>query len=323
MIKMAILGAGAIANKMAATITKMDEVEAYAIAARDLDRAQAFAEAYGFAKAYGSYEEMLADEAVDLVYVAVPHSHHYKMTKLCLEAGKHVLCEKAFMVNAEQARDVLALAKSKKLLLTEAIWTRYMPSRKIIDDIIARGEIGEVTSLTANLGYELSAVKRIWDPKLAGGALLDVGVYLVNFARMVFGENMTSISSSAVFKDGVDMIDSIVMTFDGGKVATMQSNVNAAQNRDGCIFGTKGYIEITNINNPEEIKVYNDEYQEIQSYPVPKQITGYEYEVEACVQAIEKGELECPQMPHAETIRVMEIMDDIRKSWGYEIPLIG
>ena len=322
MIKMAILGAGAIANKMAATITKMDEVEAYAIAARDLDRAQAFAEAYGFAKAYGSYEEMLADEAVDLVYVAVPHSHHYKMTKLCLEAGKHVLCEKAFMVNAEQARDVLALAKSKKLLLTEAIWTRYMPSRKIIDDIIARGEIGEVTSLTANLGYELSQIKRIWDPALAGGALLDVGVYLVNFARMVFGEDMTSVSSYAVFKDGVDMIDSIVMTFEGGKTATMQCNVNAVLNRTGCIFGTKGYLEITNINNPEEIKVYNEEYQAVRTYAVPEQITGYEYEVEACVRAIESGSLECPQMPHAETIHVMEIMDGIRKSWGYEIPVL-
>lgn len=322
MIKMAILGAGAIANKMAATITKMDEVEAYAIAARDLDRAQAFAEAYGFTKAYGSYEEMLADEAVDLVYVAVPHSHHYKMTKLCLEAGKHVLCEKAFMVNAEQARDVLALAKSKKLLLTEAIWTRYMPSRKIIDDIIARGEIGEVTSLTANLGYELSQIKRIWDPALAGGALLDVGVYLVNFARMVFGEDMTSVSSYAVFKDGVDMIDSIVMTFEGGKTATMQCNVNAVLNRTGCIFGTKGYLEITNINNPEEIKVYNEEYQVVRTYAVPEQITGYEYEVEACVRAIESGSLECPQMPHAETIQVMEIMDGIRKSWGYEIPVL-
>lgn len=322
MIKMAILGAGAIANKMAATITKMDEVEAYAIAARELDRAQAFAEAYGFTKAYGSYEEMLADEAVDLVYVAVPHSHHYKMTKLCLEAGKHVLCEKAFMVNAEQARDVLALAKSKKLLLTEAIWTRYMPSRKIIDDIIARGEIGEVTSLTANLGYELSQIKRIWDPALAGGALLDVGVYLVNFARMVFGEDMTSVSSYAVFKDGVDMIDSIVMTFEGGKTATMQCNVNAVLNRTGCIFGTKGYLEITNINNPEEIKVYNEEYQAVRTYAVPEQITGYEYEVEACVRAIESGSLECPQMPHAETIQVMEIMDGIRKSWGYEIPVL-
>lgn len=323
MIKMAILGAGAIAHKMASTITKMEQVEAYAIGARELERAQAFADQYGFVKAYGSYEEMLADEAVDLVYVAVPHSHHYKMAKMCLEAGKHVLCEKAFTVNAEQAKEILALAKEKKRLLTEAIWTRYMPSRKMIDDIIASGEIGEVTSLTANLGYELSAVKRIWDPGLAGGALLDVGVYLINFARMVFGGNMTDISSSAVFKNGVDMIDSIVMTFDGGNVATMQSNVAAALNRDGCIFGTKGYIEITNINNPEVIRVYNDEYQETSSYSVPEQITGYEYEVEACVHAIENGELECPQMPHAETIQVMEIMDGIRKNWGYEIPILG
>ncbi|MCI8375467.1 MAG: Gfo/Idh/MocA family oxidoreductase [Lachnospiraceae bacterium] len=323
MIKMAILGAGGIAHKMAATITNMDQVEAYAVAARDLERAQAFADQYGFTKAYGSYEEMLADEAVDLVYIAVPHSHHYKMTKMSLEAGKHVLCEKAFTVTADQAREILSLAKSKGLLLTEAIWTRYMPSRQIINDIIARGEIGEVTSLTANLGYELNAVKRIWDPNLAGGALLDVGVYLINFARMVFGDKMTDITASAVFRDGVDMIDSITMTFEGGKMATMQSNVAAAQNRTGCIFGTKGYIEITNINNPEAIKVYSPEYQEIADYPIPPQITGYEYEVEACVHAIEHGELECPQMPHEETIKVMEIMDGIRKTWNYEIPLLG
>lgn len=322
MIRMAILGAGGIANKMAATITKMDQVEAYAIAARDLNRAQAFAKEYGFAKAYGSYEEMLADEAVDLVYIAVPHSHHYKMTKMCLEAGKHVLCEKAFTVNADQAREILSLAKSKGLLLTEAIWTRYMPSRQIINDIIAKGEIGEVTSLTANLGYELNAVKRIWDPALAGGALLDVGVYLINFARMIFGDKMTDLTASAVFRDGVDMIDSITMTFEGGKMATMQSNVAAALNRDGCIFGTKGYIEITNINNPEAIKVYNADYQQTADYPIPPQITGYEYEVEACVHAIEHSELECPQMPHEETIKVMEIMDGIRKSWNYEIPLL-
>lgn len=320
---MAFLGAGSISNKMAATITQMDNVEAYAVAARDLERAQAFAERYGFAKAYGSYEEMLDDEAVDLVYIAVPHSHHYKMAKMCLEAGKHVLCEKAFTVNADQAREIIDLAREKKLLLTEAIWTRYMPSRKMIDDIIAKGAIGEVTSLTANLGYELRGIKRIWDPKLAGGALLDVGVYLINFARMVFGGNVTDVSASAVFKNGVDMIDSITMTFEGGRMATMQSNVMAIQNRDGCIFGTKGYIEVTNINNPQEIRVYDTDYNEVAAYPVPEQITGYEYEVEACVHAIENGALECPQMPHAETIRVMEIMDDIRKSWGYEIPLIG
>lgn len=241
---------------------------------------------------------------------------------MCLEAGKHVLCEKAFTVNAEQAKEILKLAEEKKLLLTEAIWTRYMPSRNMINKLITDGTIGEVTSLTANLGYELSEVKRIWDPQLAGGALLDVGVYLVNFASMIFGEDLEHVQSEAVFKNGVDMIDNINMTFAGGKTASMQCNVHAVQNRQGTIFGTKGYIEITNINNPEEIKVFNDQYEKVLSCTLPKQITGYEYEVEACCKAIEEGRLECPEMPHRETIRVMEIMDEMRRSWGYEIPLM-
>lgn len=319
-MKMAILGAGGIAVKMASTITKMENVEAYAIAARDLDRAQAFAHKYGFTRAYGSYEEMLADEAIDLVYIATPHSHHFKHAKMSLEAGKNVLCEKAFTVTADQARELMKLAKEKKLLLTEAIWTRYMPSREMIDDIIASGAIGEVTSLTANLGYELKDVKRIWDPKLAGGALLDVGVYVINFARMVFGEDMTDLSASAVFKDGVDMIDSITMTFSEGRMATTQASVYGALDRDGAVFGTKGYIKIANINNPEVIKVFDKDYHEVASYLPPEQITGYEYEVEACRKAIENGDLECPEMPHEETVKVLEIMDSIRKSWGYEIP---
>jgi predicted dehydrogenase len=322
MVKMAIMGAGSIAVKMSNTIKHMDQVEAYAIAARDLGRAKDFAEKYGFTKAYGSYKEMLADNDVDLVYIATPHSHHYKCVKMCLQANKHVLCEKSFTVNAEQAKELFKIAEEKKLLLTEAIWTRYMPSRKIIQNIIEDGTIGEVTSLTANLGYELSDVKRIWDPKLAGGALLDVGVYLVHFARMIFGSNVTDLSTSAVFKDGVDMIDNITMIFDGLKSATMQSNVYAVQNRNGSIFGTKGYIEIVNINNPEEIKVFNEEYQQVDSVCVPKQISGYEYEVEACIKAIENGEIECPDLPHDETVKVMEILDQIRAIWGYDIPSV-
>ena len=322
MLKVAIMGAGAIANKMAATITKMNDVEAYAIAARDEDRAEKFAEEYGFTKFYGSYEEMLKNPEVELVYIATPHSHHYKCAKMCLEAGKHVLCEKAFTVNAEQAEEILRLAEEKKLLLTEAIWTRYMPSRDMINKLIEDGVIGEVTSLTANLGYELSQVKRIWDPKLAGGALLDVGVYLVNFASMIFGENLESVQSEAVFKDGVDMIDNINMTFAGGKTAAMQCNVHAVQNRQGTIFGTRGYIEITNINNPEEIRVFDENYKKVTSIIPPEQISGYEYEVEACRKAIEEGRLECPEMPHKETLRVMKIMDEMRASWGYEIPVM-
>ena len=160
MMKMAIMGAGAIANKMAATITKMEKVEAYAIAARDKERAEIFAGQYGFARAYGSYEEMLEDPQVDLVYIATPHSHHYKCVKMCLEADKNVLCEKSFTVNAEQARELFSVAHEKKLFLTEAIWTRYMPSRKMINDIINSGVIGEVTSLPRNLGYEPTPLNR-------------------------------------------------------------------------------------------------------------------------------------------------------------------
>ncbi len=320
-MKFAILGAGNIAVQMAKTIARMEKVESYAVAARDLERAQAFADEYGFARAYGSYEEMLSDEAVDLVYIATPHSHHFKHAKMCLEAGKNVLCEKSFTVTADQARELFALAEEKKLLITEAIWTRYMPSRKMIDDIIARGEIGEVTSLSANLSYFLPGSKRIWDPKLAGGALLDVGVYPINFARMIFGDTLKEVTATAIFRNGVDMTDSIVMNFVGDKVATLQSSVYAVSDRMGGIFGTKGYIKVQNINNPEKITVYDADHTEKAVYLPPEQITGYEYEVEACAKAIADGALECPEMPHEETIKVLEIMDEIRKSWGYEIPL--
>ena len=189
-MKIGILGAGGIAVQMAKTVAGMKDVENYAVAARSFERAQAFAEKYGFSKAYGSYEEMLADPQVDLVYIATPHSHHYLHAKMCLEAGKNVLCEKAFTVNADQARKLFALAKEKNLLITEAIWTRYMPSRKMIDDIISSGVIGEVTAVIANLNYAISEVERIRKPELAGGALLDVGVYTINFASMVLGDKL-------------------------------------------------------------------------------------------------------------------------------------
>ena len=322
MLKVGILGAGGIAQKMAQTLNGMERACAYAIAARDEERARAFAEEWGFEKAYGSYEAMLADPKVELVYVATPHSHHYRCVKMCLEAGKHVLCEKAFTVNADQAVKLFDLAKKKNVLLTEAIWTRYMPSRKMIDDLIADGAIGKPVSLMANLGYVLPDVKRMWDINLAGGALLDLGVYTINFSRMVFGENMTGVEAHAVFRGECDMTDSITMIFDGEKTATTQVCAMAALNRTGMIFGTDGYIEVTNINNPEAIRVFDKDYQEKAVYYPPKQITGYEYEVEACIDAIAAGALECPQMPHAETIRIMEIMDGIRESWGYDIPLL-
>ncbi len=317
----AIMATGNIAHHMAKAVTGIPGVRKYAAASRDSGRAQAFAAQWGFEKAYGSYEEMLQDPAVELVYVASPHSHHYEHAKLCLMHGKHVLLEKAFTVNAAQARELVELAREKKLLLAEAIWTRYMPSRKMIDDLVESGVIGSVTSLTANLGYVLRGKERLERPELAGGALLDLGVYPINFALMVFHEEVERVTSTAVLSpEGVDWVNSITLTFRGGRTAVLHSTMLALTDRQGVISGEKGYIEVQNINNCEEIRVFDLERKMTARYVVPEQINGYEYEVIACMKALENGAAECREMPHSETLRVMELMDTIRKQWGMRYP---
>lgn len=320
-MKMAILGAGSIARSMAATINEMEDVTSYAVASRDHKKAEAFAKEFGFTKAYGSYEEMLSDPEVDLVYVATPHSHHYEHVKLCLNHGKHVLCEKAFAINAKQAEEMFALALKNKLLLTEAIWTRYMPLRKTLDDIISSGVIGNVSMLTANLGYVINHIPRLIEPSLAGGALLDVGVYTINFALMTFGYEIERITSTAVITDkGVDAQNSITLVYKDGRMAVLNSTMMSLTDRQGVISGSKGFIMVENINNCERIRVYDLKRNELACYEAPKQISGYEYEVRACIKAIQEGNLECEEMPHSETIRVMHLMDSLRKEWKVIYP---
>lgn len=320
----AILGAGGIARTMASTVVPMKEICKKAVAARDYDRAESFAKEYGFEKAYGSYEEMLADPEIDLVYIAVPHSHHCQWTKAALEAGKNVLCEKAFAVNEKQAKEMIDLARSKNLLLTEAIWTRYMPSRQMILDIIDSGIIGEVTSVSANLGYQIDAKERIVRPELAGGALLDLTVYPLNFASMVLGDDIVKIDASCVKTEtGVDGLDTVMLTYRDGKMATMFTTIYSLTDRSGYIYGRNGYIEVQNINNPEVIRVWDANRScrnVIAEYKVPEQITGYEYEVLACKKALEEGRIECPEMPHAETLKMMNWMDQIRAQFGIVFP---
>ena len=185
-MKVGILGAGAIAAKMAETIAKMEGVENYAIASRTKEKAEAFAKEHGVKKAYGSYEEVLTDSEVELVYIATPHSHHHEWTIKAIEQGRNVLCEKAFAANAKQAEEMINLARKKKVLLAEAIWTRYMPSRKMIEEIIESGEIGEVDCVDSNLGYCIDRKERLMKPELAGGCLLDLTAYSLNFSTMIF-----------------------------------------------------------------------------------------------------------------------------------------
>lgn len=325
-MKFAILAAGGIARKMAEAVTGIEKagtvrIQKYAVASRDLSRAEEFAKEWGFEKAYGSYEELAADPEVELVYVASPHSHHYEHAKLCLEHGKHVLVEKAFTVNAAQAEDLMKLAREKQVLLTEAIWTRYMPSRKMIGDLLESGIIGKVSSMTANLGYPLMDVPRLVQPELAGGALLDLGVYSITMALMLFHEEITDVVSAAVFSpEGVDWMNSITLTFADGKMAVLNSNMTARTDCRAIVNGDEGYMEITEINNPEEIRVFDRDGKLRECFQVPEQINGYEYEVLACIRAIGEGKLECEEMPHSETLRVMRLMDQIRGQWGFRLP---
>ena len=317
-----ILGAGNIARKMATTLEQMEHVEAYAVASRDLHKAREFAKQWNIQKAYGSYEEMLSDSDIDLVYVCTPHSLHFEHMMLCLKHGKHVLCEKSFTVNAEQARKVLSYAKEQKLLAAEAIWTRYLPMRLVLDQILERRVIGEPHSLTANLCYPVKGVKRLMDLELAGGALLDLGVYPINFAMMVFGNQIEHISSTCIKTDGgVDESNSITLNFKGDKMAVLHSSMVSTSDRRGAIFGTRGFIEFLNINNCEGINVYDRDYNLVETYKPFKYITGFEHQVEACRKAINEGELELKQMPHSEIIKVMEVMDTLREMWGMKFPM--
>ena len=173
-MKIGILGAGHISRSVAPTLVAMPEIECYAVASRSLEKAEGFAREFGFAKAYGSYEEMLADPLVELVYVATPHSHHFEHMMLCIDHGKNILCEKAFTVNGMEARAIQKAAAEKGVFVAEAIWPRYMPSRNVIRSVLESGIIGTPNTLTGNLSYDIDEVRRIREPELAGGALLDI-----------------------------------------------------------------------------------------------------------------------------------------------------
>lgn len=312
-----ILGAGGIARVMAQTINKMDQARLYAIGSRNVEKAQAFAQEFKIEKAYGSYEELVSDENIDLIYIATPHSHHYEHMKLCIEHGKNILCEKAFTFNTEQAEEVISLAEQKGVYLAEAIWTRYMPSRKMIDELISSGIIGEIKTVTCNLSYPISNVERIIRPELAGGALLDIGVYGINFIIMHLGKDFKDIDSTVMITDtGVDGQETLVFKYANGTMAVATHSIYNRSDRKGIFHGDKGYMIVENINNPQSIEIYDCEDKLIKHIEVPEQITGYEYEVIESIEMIRQGKLESESMPHSETLYIMNIMEQLRESWS-------
>ena len=321
-LRVGIIGTGWIAEKAAITLNGLTECEAYAVGSRAKETAEAFAAKWNIKKAYGSYAELIADPDVDLIYVGTPHSHHFEVTRDALLADKPCLVEKAFMANYRQAKEIVDLARQRKVFLAEAIWTRYQPVVGVVRNLIAEGRIGSPRLITATLGYSMGNKPRIMRPDLCGGALLDLGVYALNFVRMFTDADIQSIDGHCVKSDtGMDLTNAITIILKDGILANVQSSAACVGDNIGVIAGPEGNLIIDNINNPQKVTVNTHDREFVEDIHVPQQTTGYEYQFVACRQALIDGLLEPREMPLEETLYIMQLMDDLRRQWGVRYPM--
>lgn len=320
-MKIGILGPGKVAQKMIKTLKAVDGVTCAAVGSRDLAKAKDFCAKYDIHKAYGSYEELVEDPKIDVIYVATPHSHHYEHMKLCIAHDKHILCEKAFTVNSKQAKEIFELAKEKNLLVVEGLWTRFLPMAAKLRDLVDSNIVGKATSMTISMCHPNIQNERVYRPELGGGTLLNLGVYTINFASMVFGDEVKTIHSSAVMtKSGVDAHNAITFTYKNGRVATMHVSSTSLSSREAMICCERGYIRIPNAEKIDEILVYDNKHKVIEKIEAEPFTTGFEYQVLSIQKAIEEGKTVCPEMPPSTTILMMERMDTIRGQWGLKFP---
>ncbi len=317
MMNVGIIGAGHIAEKAARTLAEMEGMSCLAIGSRSQKKAQDFAARFGITRAYGSYAELLQDPDIDLVYIATPHSCHFENARDAILAGKPCLVEKSFMMNAVEAAAILALAREKNVFIAEAIWPRYMPVRDMARQVIASGVIGKPVMLTATLAYNVSEKERVLQPSLGGGALLDLGVYLLNFVRMYCDSPIRDLTTSCIrAATGVDASEVITFIHEDGTLSTVQSSAFSEGNNEGVITGTTGFLVFDDLINPTCLRICRKRHIVEREIPVPKQITGFEYQFQASADAISAGQLEPVQMPHAETLYIMHLMDRLRTEWG-------
>ena len=319
-LRIALLGAGHISAKMGTTLDFLrweNEIDPYAVASRDLSKAEALRAEKGFAKAYGSYDDMLADPAVDVVYVATPNSFHYDHVKRCLLAGKHVLCEKPFTLRTAEAEELFALAKEKNLFLMEAVWPRFQPIVPKVREAIASGEIGDPRFLQATFAVAVSSKERLREPSLGGGALLDLGVYALHFTDLYFGLDGAEIVSSATLSAaGCDDQSTTILRWPDGRMASIMTSMTAALGGYARIGGTKGNLEFPGLTLCRSFIRHLLPTGEDRTVECPFDCNGYEYEVRALVKAIREGRLECEEAPWAATLRVTRLMEDLRRRWG-------
>ena len=316
-----ILGPGGIAQAFAKDLTFIEGHTIGAVGSRSLANAQHFANTFG-GTAYGSYEELVADSSIDAIYVATPHPAHLDNVILALNAGKPVLCEKPFAVNAQQAQAMVDAAAKNKVALMEAMWARFLPHYAKVREIVASGVLGPILSIHADHGQRLAdqGIARLVDPQLAGGALLDLGIYPISFAHMILG-NPTSITSKAVMTDrGVDAQTSMIFSYDNGAQAVLTTTMIEQTPCRALVAGLHGWLEIDRtFYNPASMRVILNDGS-VTEYPSAYVGHGLREQAESFKQIVQSGAVESKVLTWKDTVDIMKSMDTVRSQIGLKYP---
>ena len=316
-----ILGPGGIAQAFAKDLTFIEGHTIGAVGSRSLANAQHFANTFG-GTAYGSYEELVADSGIDAIYVATPHPAHHDNVILALNAGNPVLCEKPFAVNAQQAQAMVDAAAKNKVALMEAMWARFLPHYAKVREIVASGVLGPILSIHADHGQRLAdqGIARLVDPQLAGGALLDLGIYPISFAHMILG-NPRSITSKAVMTDrGVDAQTSMIFSYDSGAQAVLTTTMIEQTPCRAVVAGLHGWLEIDRtFYNPAAMRVVLNDGT-VTEYPNNYTGHGLREQAETFKQLVRSGKLESEILTWVDTVDIMKTLDTVREQIGLKYP---
>ncbi len=318
-----VIAPGKIAKKFVEGIRALHGSYIHAVASRNAARAQSFAEFYDIPGHYDSYEALVKDPDIDIIYIASPHNFHFEQAKLSLENGKHVLVEKPLGINLSQVTALIELARARNLFLQEAMWTRFLPVMRQVRSWLEDGTIGEVRHLSADFNFRSGTwdlSDRKFNPDLAGGALLDVGIYPVALAHMVFDMEPAEVRTVAnLGETGVDFQSAYLFRYPQGQIATLTSGFEAHGSKEAVISGTKGHIRIPLFWRGNEA-ILSIDNGEPQNYVFPYDSSGLQFQAEQMMRDLFEKKKESTIMPHRASLSIMGVMDQIRHSWGLTYP---
>lgn len=322
MIRWGILGCGRIARKFASDLKLVETAELVACGARHALSADAFVHEFSVKHVHYSYESLVKDNEVDVIYIATPHSHHHEHTLLCIENNKAVLCEKAFAINYKQAKEMIDAARNKKIFLMEAVWTKFLKPFNKAKEMIDAGMLGDIKNMQVNFGFRApdNAPQRLLDSSLGGGTILDIGIYNVFTALFFLGKPDKITANATLTSENADEQCAVNFLYNDGKLAQLFSTFLSDTSTEADISGTKGRIRLTSrYYTPfTTIEYYTgkQETKQIIDMDISEQGFGYEHEARHVCECLEKGLTESPVMTHADTLLLMEMLDAIRKEAG-------